>query len=132
LITQAVCACGNKAFYLIGKIPYILHNRKTFDFLSGKFDWDAELNVTQMQNPDEPGRDTPTKTTEGSGTVSTSRRAALTKLGLAVGAAYFAPTVLRIDRSARAQAPSGNNGNGNGGGGGNSGCTPGQQKKGLC
>lgn len=57
--------------------------------------------------------------------VSTSRRAALAKLGLAVGAAYVAPTVLRIDRSARAQAPSGN-GNGPGK------CTPGQAKKGLC
>lgn len=34
------------------------------------------------------------------------RRAALLRLGLAVGAAYFAPTVLSIDRSARAQGPS--------------------------
>lgn len=65
--------------------------------------------------------------------VSRSRRAALVKLGLAAGVAYAAPTILRIDRSARAQAPSQpGNGGGNGGGGGNSGCTPGQQKKGLC
>ena len=34
------------------------------------------------------------------------RRAALAKLGLAVGAAYIAPTVLRIDRSAQAMGPS--------------------------
>lgn len=34
------------------------------------------------------------------------RRAALAKLGLAVGAAYVAPTVLSIDRSARAMGPS--------------------------
>jgi hypothetical protein len=37
---------------------------------------------------------------------SADRRKALLKLGLAVGAAYFAPTVLSIDRSARAQGPS--------------------------
>lgn len=36
----------------------------------------------------------------------TDRRKALLKLGLAAGAAYFAPTVLTIDRSARAQGPS--------------------------
>ena len=34
------------------------------------------------------------------------RRRALIRLGLAVGAAYVAPTVLSIDRSARAQGPS--------------------------
>lgn len=38
--------------------------------------------------------------------VSTRRRAALAKLGLGVGAAYLAPTVLRIDRSAHAMGPS--------------------------
>ena len=38
--------------------------------------------------------------------VSASRRRALARLGLAVGAAYLAPTVLSIDRSARAQGPS--------------------------
>jgi len=37
---------------------------------------------------------------------SADRRKALLRLGLAVGAAYFAPTVLSIDRSARAQGPS--------------------------
>ncbi|NQW09533.1 MAG: hypothetical protein HQ481_06595 [Alphaproteobacteria bacterium] len=35
-----------------------------------------------------------------------NRRRALVKLGLAVGAAYIAPTVLSIDRSARAMGPS--------------------------
>ena len=35
-----------------------------------------------------------------------NRRRALAKLGLAVGAAYIAPTVLSIDRSARAMGPS--------------------------
>ena len=35
-----------------------------------------------------------------------ARRRAMLRLGLAVGAAYFAPTVLSIDRSARAQGPS--------------------------
>jgi len=39
-------------------------------------------------------------------TASKSRRAALAKLGLGVGAAYLAPTVLRIDRSAQAMGPS--------------------------
>jgi hypothetical protein len=34
------------------------------------------------------------------------RRNALLRLGLAVAAAYFAPTVLSIDRRARAQGPS--------------------------
>jgi|GEM_PF-742011 len=34
------------------------------------------------------------------------RRRALVRLGLAVGAAYIAPTVLSIDRSARAMGPS--------------------------
>lgn len=34
------------------------------------------------------------------------RRRALLRLGLAVGAAYMAPTVLSIDRSARAMGPS--------------------------
>lgn len=53
-----------------------------------------------------------------------SRRKALTKLGLAAGTIYTAPTVLRIDRSARAQGAS--NGQGNGG------CPPGQARKGLC
>jgi len=67
----------------------------------------------------------PTKQAPRTGDVSPTRRAALAKLGLTAGAMYFAPTVLRIDRSARAQAPSGN-GNGNGG------CPPGQAKKGLC
>ena len=38
--------------------------------------------------------------------VSTKRRAALAKLGLGVGIAYLAPTVLRIDRSAHAMGPS--------------------------
>ena len=35
-----------------------------------------------------------------------ARRRALIRLGLAVGAPYFAPTVLSIDRSARAMGPS--------------------------
>ena len=35
-----------------------------------------------------------------------ARRRALIRLGLAVGAAYVAPTVLSIDRSARAMGPS--------------------------
>jgi hypothetical protein len=39
-------------------------------------------------------------------TVSAERRAALAKLGLAVGAAYIAPTLLKLDRPARAQGPS--------------------------
>ena len=34
------------------------------------------------------------------------RRRALLRLGLAVGAAYIAPTVLSIDRSAKAMGPS--------------------------
>lgn len=38
--------------------------------------------------------------------VSTKRRAALAKLGLGVGIAYLAPTVLRIERSAHAMGPS--------------------------
>jgi hypothetical protein len=38
--------------------------------------------------------------------VSAKRRAALAKLGLGVGIAYMAPTVLRIDRSAHAMGPS--------------------------
>jgi len=38
--------------------------------------------------------------------VAGDRRTALLRLGLAVGAAYFAPTVLSIDRRARAQGPS--------------------------
>jgi hypothetical protein len=38
--------------------------------------------------------------------VSAERRAALAKLGLGVGIAYMAPTVLRIDRSAHAMGPS--------------------------
>ncbi|MDA0341498.1 MAG: hypothetical protein O3B74_07870 [Proteobacteria bacterium] len=38
--------------------------------------------------------------------VSATRRAALAKLGLGVGLAYLAPTVLRIDRSAHAMGPS--------------------------
>lgn len=38
--------------------------------------------------------------------VSATRRAALAKLGLGVGIAYLAPTVLRIDRSAQAMGPS--------------------------
>lgn len=37
---------------------------------------------------------------------SAERRGALLRLGLAVGAAYIAPTVLSIDRSARAMGPS--------------------------
>ncbi|MEQ9334798.1 hypothetical protein [Thalassobaculum sp.] len=37
---------------------------------------------------------------------SADRRRALVRLGLAVGAAYLAPTVLSIDRSARAMGPS--------------------------
>ena len=46
--------------------------------------------------------------TEDSGLTegSADRRKALIRLGLAAGAAYFAPTVLSIDRSARAQGPS--------------------------
>jgi hypothetical protein len=35
-----------------------------------------------------------------------NRRAALAKLGLAVGTVYLAPTILRIDRSAHAMGPS--------------------------
>jgi hypothetical protein len=38
--------------------------------------------------------------------VDPKRRAALAKLGLAVGTAYLAPTVFRIDRSAHAMGPS--------------------------
>jgi hypothetical protein len=38
--------------------------------------------------------------------VSAERRAALAKLGLGIGVAYLAPTVLRIDRSAHAMGPS--------------------------
>ncbi len=38
--------------------------------------------------------------------VGVARRRALIRLGLAVGAAYVAPTVLSIDRSARAMGPS--------------------------
>lgn len=49
-----------------------------------------------IQTPDE----------KPSETVSTKRRAALAKLGLGVGIAYLAPTVLRIDRSAHAMGPS--------------------------
>ncbi len=37
---------------------------------------------------------------------SAARRRALIRLRLAVGAAYVAPTVLSIDRSARAMGPS--------------------------
>jgi hypothetical protein len=36
--------------------------------------------------------------------VATSRRAALARLGLAVGAAYAAPTLLQLDRAAQAGA----------------------------
>ena len=57
-----------------------------------------------------------------------NRRQALAKLGLTAATIYAAPTVLRIDRSARAQAPSG----APGAGGGKPSCTPGQAKKGLC
>lgn len=39
-------------------------------------------------------------------TRAAERRRALIRLGLAVGAAYIAPTVLSIDRSARAQGAS--------------------------
>lgn len=46
-----------------------------------------------------------------------NRRRALAKLGLAVGIMYITPTVLQIDRSARAQGPS---------------CSPGKSRKGLC
>ena len=42
----------------------------------------------------------------GAEPVSAKRRAALAKLGLGVGIAYMAPTVLRIDRSAHAMGPS--------------------------
>jgi hypothetical protein len=38
--------------------------------------------------------------------IRAGRRRALIRLGLAVGAAYVAPTVLSIDRSARAMGPS--------------------------
>jgi len=43
---------------------------------------------------------------EGTEPTSAKRRAALAKLGLGVGIAYMAPTVLRIDRSAHAMGPS--------------------------
>lgn len=42
----------------------------------------------------------------GTDSSATSRRAALAKLGLGIGVAYLAPTVLRIDRSAHAMGPS--------------------------
>lgn len=58
-----------------------------------------------------------------------TRRKALARLGLTAAAVYSAPTVLRIDRSARAQAPSQNPGNG---AGVPPDCPPGQAKKGLC
>jgi hypothetical protein len=50
----------------------------------------------------------PTNTqTESTKTLqSAERRRALVRLGLAVGAAYIAPTVLSIDRSAWAMGPS--------------------------
>ncbi len=35
--------------------------------------------------------------------IATSRRKALAKLGLAVGAVYMAPTLVRLDRSAMAK-----------------------------
>jgi hypothetical protein len=38
--------------------------------------------------------------------VNTSRRTALVRLGLGVGAAYIAPTLLRLDRSAEAMGSS--------------------------
>jgi len=52
-----------------------------------------------------------------------TRREALAKLGLTAGTIYTASTILRIDRSARAQAPSQGN---------QPGCPPEQSKKGLC
>ena len=39
--------------------------------------------------------------------IATSRRAALARLGLAVGAAYAAPTLMQLDRSAQAGASRG-------------------------
>lgn len=52
--------------------------------------------MSERPQPDEPaGPD-----------IATERRRALLRLGLAAGAAYFAPTVLSIDRSARAMGPS--------------------------
>lgn len=55
--------------------------------------------MSSPQTPDAP----PTPDTDAP---DVDRRRALVKLGLAVGAAYVAPTVLSIDRSARAMGPS--------------------------
>lgn len=55
----------------------------------------SEQQNTHMDVKSEPGVE-----------VSPTRRAALAKLGLGIGAAYLAPTVLRIDRSAHAMGPS--------------------------
>ena len=54
--------------------------------------------------------DTPTKTTRrddaARGTGVLGRRAALARLGLGAAAVYAAPTILHLDRSARAVQPS--------------------------
>jgi hypothetical protein len=48
----------------------------------------------------------PTQSADETSQVSASRRKALLRLGLAVGAAYAAPTLLRLDRSAEAMGVS--------------------------
>ena len=47
----------------------------------------------------------PTENPPPSAPATTSRRKALLRLGIAVGAAYVAPTVLSTDRSAKAMGP---------------------------
>lgn len=66
----------------------------------------------------------------GSGIKPVSRRAALTKLGLGAAAAYTAPTILHLDRSANAQVAPSCNGNskGNPWCGGGKGKSPGKGK----
>lgn len=46
--------------------------------------------------------------------ISSERRRALAKLGLAAGSVYFAPTLMPIVRNVAYASPQGNNGSGNG------------------
>ena len=50
-------------------------------------------------------------------TIDTSRRSALSRLGLAASAAYAAPLLVTLSQSAHASGGGGNSGGGNSGGG---------------
>lgn len=49
--------------------------------------------------------DQPSKTQEPADPTLTTRRKALARLGLAAGAVYIAPTILKLDTKAYAQLP---------------------------